>query len=206
MLPSSLCASCYELTLLCGARQAVDADDSPRGGRLAEKFEYGGGKALPEEMTFPAMPIPSEERWKASEAERVARVLRRRKGLHGIVGQEIGEDDGADSRTTKKTAPPTNMFDQVITSSSNCPPRSFFRLRYSLLSRRRSRLRHNSNGKTIRFCMMHSKSSFSRDIVPQLVFLLCGECVLKLPKYYGLKFIFTRREGRTMNNPAATTA
>lgn len=182
------------------------ADDSPRGNRLAEKFEYGGGKALPEEMTFPAMAIPSEERWKASEAERVARVLRRRKGLHGIVDREIGEENAAEPGPTKNAAPPTNMFDQVIMSSSNCPPRSLFRHRYSLLSTRRSRWRYNSTEKLLILCMVHFKSSFSRDIVPQLVFPLCEECVLQLPKYYGLEFIFAGRQGWTTNNAVAMTA
>eukprot|EP00903_Cladosiphon_okamuranus_P006108 g6017.t1 len=78
--------------------------------RLAEKFEFGGGKALPEEMTGPVMPIPSEERWKAAEKRRVAGVMRRRKGL-----PEDEEDERAASKDGRLggAVPATNMFDQV---------------------------------------------------------------------------------------------
>ncbi|CAM9607592.1 unnamed protein product [Ectocarpus sp. 4 AP-2014] len=77
--------------------------------RLAERFEFGGGKALPEEMTGPVMPIPSEARWKASEERRIARALRRRKGLPDMNdegGGGVGGDKGS-------ALPATTMFDQV---------------------------------------------------------------------------------------------
>lgn len=70
---------------------------------MAERFEFGGGKALPEEMTGPVMPIPSEARWKASEERRIAGVRRRRKGLPEDGKSEVG---GAARATT--------MFDQVM--------------------------------------------------------------------------------------------
>lgn len=76
--------------------------------RLAEKFEFGGGKALPEEMTGPIMPIPSEVRWKASEARRIAETMRRRKGLpDNFVEGGGGEGSG------KYSSQATTMFDQV---------------------------------------------------------------------------------------------
>lgn len=77
--------------------------------RLAERFEFGGGKALPEEMTGPVMPIPSEARWKASEERRIAGALRRRKGLPDMddeCGGAVGGDKGS-------ALPATTMFDQV---------------------------------------------------------------------------------------------
>ncbi|CAM9820255.1 unnamed protein product [Scytosiphon promiscuus] len=80
--------------------------------RLAEKFEFGGGKALPAEMTGPVMPIPSEARWKAAEEKRIAGVIRRRKGLpdtddHDAFG---GEGNGGKSG---RASVATTMFDQV---------------------------------------------------------------------------------------------
>lgn len=76
---------------------------------MAEKFEFGGGKALPDEMTGPVMAIPSEARWKASEAKRIAAVVRRRKGLpdndDGFA--EPGGGGGGDC------TPAATMFDQV---------------------------------------------------------------------------------------------
>lgn len=79
--------------------------------RLAERFEYGGGKALPEEMTGPVIPIPSEARWKASEKKRIAGVMRRRKGL-----PDGDDDDGDEGRggSGDGALPATTMFDQVI--------------------------------------------------------------------------------------------
>lgn len=78
--------------------------------RLAEKFEFGGGKALPEEMTGPVMPIPSEERWKAAEKRRISGVMRRRRGL-----PEDDEDECAASMEGGRggAVPATTMFDQV---------------------------------------------------------------------------------------------
>lgn len=78
--------------------------------RLAEKFEYGGGKALPEEMTGPVMPIPSEARWKAAEEKRIDGVMRRRKGLPD-VDDDDGGGGGTDSGGGHGGA--TTMFDQV---------------------------------------------------------------------------------------------
>jgi hypothetical protein len=56
---------------------ATDAEKA----RLAEKFSYGGGKALPTELTAPVQPIPSEVLAKRKEADRIAKVMRRRSGL-----------------------------------------------------------------------------------------------------------------------------
>lgn len=79
---------------------------------MAEKFEFGGGKALPEEMTCPAMPIPSEERWKKSEAWRVANAMRRRKG---IPAKDVEYDDNKGvGKEGNRTALADNMFDQVL--------------------------------------------------------------------------------------------
>ncbi|CAM9399688.1 unnamed protein product [Choristocarpus tenellus] len=74
--------------------------------RLAERFEFGGGKALPDEMTTPAGTTPSEERWKQLEANRVARVRRRRKGLPEEVVKDFGHRGEGDSLEF-------TMFDQV---------------------------------------------------------------------------------------------
>lgn len=72
-------------------------------------FEFGGGKALPVELTGPVRPIPSEERWKASEADRVARLIRRRKGLSGAQ-----EGDEGRRAPVENNGIPSTMFDQVI--------------------------------------------------------------------------------------------
>lgn len=83
--------------------------------RLAEKFEFGGGKALPDEMTGPVMPIPSEARWKASEAKRVAAVVRRRKGLPDDNHDDFAEPGGGGGGGEERgCAPATTMFDQVF--------------------------------------------------------------------------------------------
>ena len=59
------------------------------------------------------MPIPSEERWKASEKRRIAGVMRRRKGLPEEDGSRTaGEGDGRAG-----AVPATTMFDQVICKS-----------------------------------------------------------------------------------------
>ncbi|CAN0102108.1 unnamed protein product [Laminaria digitata] len=83
--------------------------------RLAEKFEFGGGKALPDEMTGPVMPIPSEARWKASEAERVAAVVRRRKGLPDADDGLAEPAGGGGGGGGTGCSPATTMFDQVCT-------------------------------------------------------------------------------------------
>ncbi|CAM9311789.1 unnamed protein product [Ascophyllum nodosum] len=100
--------------------------------RLAEKFEYGGGKALPDEMTCPAIPIPSEEKWKKSEAKRISGVLRRRKKDKGFEYEDILEN------TTDDCAHATNMFDQV---ASEIEERQKF-----LLNARESGLRYENEG------------------------------------------------------------
>lgn len=78
---------------------------------MAEKFEYGGGKALPDEMTGPVMSIPSEQRWKDSEAKRVAAAIRRRKGLPDIADQDDGGNSGRARANTSQH--PASMFDQA---------------------------------------------------------------------------------------------
>lgn len=77
--------------------------------RLAEKFEFGGGKALPNEMTCPSMPTPSKERWKKSEAQRVDGTLRRRKG----GPDKYFEFEEGVRKKENIRALATNMFDQV---------------------------------------------------------------------------------------------
>lgn len=57
-------------------------------------------------MVGPTMPIPSEERWKVSEAERVARVTRRRRGLPDVEVPDAGTKDTNDT--------PTTLYEQVI--------------------------------------------------------------------------------------------
>ncbi|CAM9874501.1 unnamed protein product [Pylaiella littoralis] len=82
--------------------------------RLAEKFEYGGGKALPEQIAGPVMPIPSEARWKASEKRRIAGAMRRRKTLpDGEDGGDDNSSSGGGSGGSGGALPATNMFDQV---------------------------------------------------------------------------------------------
>ncbi|CAM9838306.1 unnamed protein product, partial [Hapterophycus canaliculatus] len=80
--------------------------------RLAEKFEFGGGKALPEEMTGPVMPIPSEARWKAAEEKRIAGVIRRRNGLPDIDDGDLYSGEGGGPARGGASAA-TTMFDQV---------------------------------------------------------------------------------------------
>ncbi|CAM9472234.1 unnamed protein product, partial [Phaeothamnion confervicola] len=58
--------------------KAVATDDEKE--RLAERFAYGGGKGLPDELTAPRQPIPSEERARQLEEQRVAAAWRRRRG------------------------------------------------------------------------------------------------------------------------------
>lgn len=53
------------------------------------------------------MAIPSQERWKAAEAKRIAGVIRRRKGLPDVV------DGGGDAEGKNSNAMPVSMFDQV---------------------------------------------------------------------------------------------
>lgn len=48
--------------------------------RMQEKFQYGGGKGLPKEMTHPSGPLPSELRAEAKEQARVAKEWRKRRG------------------------------------------------------------------------------------------------------------------------------
>jgi len=98
--PSNLC---------CAVEHIHSPPFRHRPQRLAEKFEFGGGKALPEEMTGPVMPIPSEARWKASEERRVAQVMRRRKGL-----PEDNEDSGGGGGGGGGEKPAKTMFDQVM--------------------------------------------------------------------------------------------
>lgn len=92
---------------------------------MAEKFEFGGGKALPEEMTGPVMPIPSEERWKASEKRRIAGVMRRRRG--GLPEEDDARTaDGEGGRGgAAVAAPATTMFDQVTCNFDRRLPNSF---------------------------------------------------------------------------------
>lgn len=98
------------IVLWRGRRQAgvLIREPFPRPPRLAEKFEFGGGKALPEEMTGPVMPIPSEARWKAWEKRRIAGVMRRRKGLPEEDQSTAGGSNSGGG------VPATTMFDQVI--------------------------------------------------------------------------------------------
>lgn len=79
--------------------------------RLAEKFEFGGGKALPPEMTGPVMPIPSEELWKNSEKKRIDAVIRRRRG---IPDMDLAADDDSDGcGRGGRGGKYATMFDQV---------------------------------------------------------------------------------------------
>ena len=48
--------------------------------RMQEKFQFGGGKGLPEEMTHPEGPLPSALRAEKKEQERVAKEWRKRRG------------------------------------------------------------------------------------------------------------------------------
>jgi hypothetical protein len=48
--------------------------------RLAERFTFGGGKALPDELTIQKTVIPSHARAEAAEQERIMTVMARRAG------------------------------------------------------------------------------------------------------------------------------
>lgn len=48
--------------------------------RVQEKFQFGGGKGLPEEMTHPSGPLPSDLRAAKKEEQRVAKEWRKRRG------------------------------------------------------------------------------------------------------------------------------
>ncbi|CAM9248552.1 unnamed protein product [Chrysoparadoxa australica] len=72
--------------------------------RLAEKFTFGGGKALPEELTNPTIPIPSVVASKQREAKRVAAVMRKRQGLP----EEIEA-----APATQPETEPYDMFEQL---------------------------------------------------------------------------------------------
>ena len=69
-------------------------------------------------MTGPVMPIPSEARWKSSEAKRVAAVVRRRKGLPDDDDIDFAEpSDGGGGAGKDGTLTATTMFDQVCAYS-----------------------------------------------------------------------------------------
>ena len=73
--------------------------------KMQERFQYGGGKALPDEMTQAKGPLPSEQLVRRKEADRVKQVNARRRGEdpqaaaaaqappreQGLVEQIIGE-------------------------------------------------------------------------------------------------------------------
>ena len=71
--------------------------------RLQEKFQFGGGKALPEEMLQGAGPIPSEARQAEREQKRVQKEWQARRGLSQDVRPE----------TTEKTDVRTNLIDHI---------------------------------------------------------------------------------------------
>ncbi len=79
--------------------------------RLAEKFQYGGGAALPEEMTHHVSELPSDIRRRQAEADRVEKARSdRRKRLNGGVDPmakiEVVETGGGQSAKDM-------LFDQV---------------------------------------------------------------------------------------------
>lgn len=83
--------------------------------RLNELFTFGGGAALPEELTLPEAPLPSEERSRKAERRRVDKARRRRRArLNGDAADGDSTDsDGEDGREASK-GHGAGLFDHIL--------------------------------------------------------------------------------------------
>uniref|UniRef100_A0A7S4MSU8 Uncharacterized protein n=1 Tax=Odontella aurita TaxID=265563 RepID=A0A7S4MSU8_9STRA len=90
--------------------------------RLNELFTYGGGVALPEELTLPEAPLPSEEKHRRVEARRVEKAKCRRQARRNRGSKEDEDDLSDDSSLSNSRESEAmsdkghndRMFDQVL--------------------------------------------------------------------------------------------
>lgn len=96
--------------------------------RLNELFTFGGGSALPEELTLPQAPLPSEVRQKKEERRRVEKACRRRRAqrngggsngngpdlLDGNSSQSDNDEGGREALKDGRGGHKAGLFDQIL--------------------------------------------------------------------------------------------
>eukprot|EP00592_Proboscia_alata_P001452 CAMPEP_0194380204 /NCGR_PEP_ID=MMETSP0174-20130528/43440_1 /TAXON_ID=216777 /ORGANISM="Proboscia alata, Strain PI-D3" /LENGTH=273 /DNA_ID=CAMNT_0039163441 /DNA_START=36 /DNA_END=857 /DNA_ORIENTATION=+ len=80
--------------------------------RLNEIFTFKGGLALPEELTNPVGPCPSELAWRDNENKRVHEAKVKRDGQHSYHDQSLGV--GVDSKKKQILNSSDLLFSQIL--------------------------------------------------------------------------------------------